>query len=37
MGVVVRLHRHLEKVHPGRLLHVLVLVLVGGGNVDSLW
>lgn len=37
VGVVVRLHRNLELVHPGRLLHILVLVLVGGGNVDSLW
>lgn len=36
MGIVVGLDRHLELVHPGRLFHVLILILVGGGNVDSL-
>ena len=34
VGVVVGLHRHLELGHAGWLLHILVLVLVGSGDVD---
>lgn len=36
MGIVVGLDCYLELVHPGRLFHILILILVGGGNVDSL-
>lgn len=36
VSVVVGLDRHLELGHPGRLFHVLVLVLIGRGNMDSL-
>lgn len=37
MGIVVGLHCHMELVHPGWLFHILILILVGGRNVDSLW
>lgn len=36
VSVVVGLDCHLELGHPGRLFHILVLVLIGGGNMDSL-
>lgn len=37
MGIVVGLHRHLELADPGRLFHILILILVWGGNVDPFW
>lgn len=36
VGIIVGLHCHLELVHPGRLFHVLILILVRGRNVDPL-
>lgn len=36
MGIIVGLDCHLELVHPGWLFHILVLILVGRGDVDSL-
>lgn len=36
MGIIVGLHCHLELVHPGWLFHILILILIRGGNVDPL-
>lgn len=37
MGIVVCLYCHQELVHPAWLFHILILIFVGGRNMNPLW